>query len=553
MAALQQTLGTPLAMAESPFANATARESGMVSAAAAALQQSPTRYTVSALLFSVLVYLYRRSIPVLDAKEPPLMLPRIPFVGHLIGLIKNQAEYYTDLRNTTEAAIATLPMLGGKTYAIWDPALAQSALRQKTLSFEPFLVDFSQTMLGMKEESYEAFREMPELVAEFFDTLHVTVRGEPLRRMNLNALKYISSRLDGAKGEKQMPMPNLYLWLRELMTSATTTALLGRKNPFLHRPELVDDLWTWENAIPTMLITPYHSVTSAAAFRAREKLQKELARYYAARCDEDDTAAAVTRERAAVLRKYGFPDDEIGKFEAGLLQLATSNTIPTTFWMVANILARPDLVARLREELDPLVRRTQDVAAVNVVALDEASPLLASCYRESIRLSNHALCVRRVVEDTTVSDGRGESYVLKKGSDVHIPGGYTHRAEDVWGANAAEYDADRFANRRGKLSAHAQAEKNKRAAYIPFGGGRHLCPGRNFASAEILGITAALVLAFDMSADGRGCPPRLPPMASTTIMGGASKPERQGEGTSLVMQRRPGWEAVTFEFELVGS
>lgn len=101
MAAVQQTFGTPLAMADSPIvgaANATARESGLLATAVAEFQQSPIRYTVSTLLVTFLIYLYRQSIPELDAKEPPLMLPRIPFIGHLIGLIKNQAEYYTNLQ-----------------------------------------------------------------------------------------------------------------------------------------------------------------------------------------------------------------------------------------------------------------------------------------------------------------------------------------------------------------------------------------------------------------------------------------------------------------------
>lgn len=293
-----------------------------------------------------------------------------------------------------------------------------------------------------------------------------------------------------------------------------------------------------------MLITPWHSVTNASGFQAREKLQKELGRYYAARGDEDETAAAVTRERAAVLRKYGLADSEIGRFEASLLQLATGNTIPTTFWMVAHVLTRPDVVARLRSELDPLVRREpgSDVATLNIAAFDDACPLLVSCYRESIRLSNHALCVRRVMEDTVVSDGRGGSYVLEKGADVQMPAGYTHRAEEVWGANAAEFQADRFVDRL--------ADRAKRAAYIPFGGGRHLCPGRNFASAEILGAAAALVLAFEASGYGGGGAVRLVGMAGSTILGGASKPLRQGEGMGLVLQRRPGWENVSFEFEV---
>ncbi|KAM4064978.1 cytochrome p450 [Hirsutella rhossiliensis] len=558
MAATGQTFGSPLASVDdamSGTANATSAEGGLLSAAVAGFQHAPIRYTLSTLFLTFLFYLYKMSIPEVDGKEPPLMLPRIPFIGHLIGLVRNQSQYYTNLHKKTGAPIATLPMLGGKTYAIWDPALVQSALRQKTLSFEPFAVDFLQTMLGMKEESYNRFREKPEIVVEFFDALHVTVRGEPLHRMNANALNFISSRLDAMKGDGEVRVDNFFLWLREIMTLATTTALLGKKNPLLHDRELIDHLWTWENALPKMLITPWHQVTNADAFRSREKLQKALGEYYSSRGDHDETVAAVTSARSAVLRKHGLPDSEIGRFEASLLQLATGNTIPTTFWMVANVFTRLDIVERLRAELEPLMQRRngdeQDVVSINITRFDEACPLLVSCYRESIRLSNHALCVRRVMEETVISDGRGQSYTLKKGSDVQIPAGFTHRDEDVWGSGAAAYEADRFVGNQARLS--AAAEKRKRSAYIPFGGGKHLCPGRNFAFAEILGASAALILAFDLSADGRGSPVRLPDMATTTIMGGASKPDRLGEGMSLVIKRRPGWEKVKFEFEVVGG
>ena len=302
-----------------------------------------------------------------------------------------------------------------------------------------------------------------------------------------------------------------------------------------------------------MIITPWHSLTQAKAFRSRERLQKALGEYYTTRCDHGETVAAVTKARAAVLRKYGLPDSEIGRFEASLLQLATGNTIPTTFWMMANVFARSNVVDRLRTELERLAvhKEGTDTVTINTAKFEDMCPLLVSCYRESIRLANHALCVRRVIEETVVSDGQGASYVLKKGSDVQIPAGFTHRAESVWGANAGQFEADRFVNRQAKLS--AQAEKTKRAAYIPFGGGKHLCPGRNFAFAEILGTAASFILAFDMSSDGNGAPVALPGMATTTITGGVSKPDKQGEGMSLVIKRRPGWENVKFEFEVVSG
>lgn len=308
-------------------------------------------------------------------------------------------------------------------------------------------------------------------------------------------------------------------------------------------------LRTWENAIPSMLLMPYHSVTNADAYKSREILQKALGDYYAANHDLDDSAAAVTRGRANVLRKYNLPETEIGRFEASLLQLATGNTIPTTFWMIANVFARADIVDRLREELQVVAERKDpksDTVTINITKFEELCPLLVSCYRESIRLSNHALCVRRVMKDTTISDGKGAEYILKEGNDVQMPAGFTHRMESVWGKDVLEYDADRFVNRQAKLS--AQSEKNKRNAYVPFGGGKHLCPGRNFAFAEILGTAAAFVMSFDIKDASGKAPVKLPEMATTTILGGASKPLNQGEGMDVVIRRRPGWEKTKFEF-----
>ncbi|UNI24289.1 hypothetical protein JDV02_010047 [Purpureocillium takamizusanense] len=150
----------------------------------------------------------------------------------LVALLENVVSSANDA-STPEATGVLTPVLAG---------FIQSTLRQKTLSFEPFAVDFLQTMLGMREISYRAFRGNPQPVLEFFDALHVTVRGKPLHRMNANALSYISCRLDAMKGTREIPVENLYLWLRELMTMATTTALMGQSNPLLQDATLVEDL-----------------------------------------------------------------------------------------------------------------------------------------------------------------------------------------------------------------------------------------------------------------------------------------------------------------------
>jgi len=43
---------------------------------------------------AVLLLLGQLLNPRMDAKEPPLVKPTVPWIGHLIGMIRHQAEYF---------------------------------------------------------------------------------------------------------------------------------------------------------------------------------------------------------------------------------------------------------------------------------------------------------------------------------------------------------------------------------------------------------------------------------------------------------------------------
>lgn len=62
----------------------------------------------------------------------------------------------------TPMPICTLPMLNGKVYAITDPVLAQAAFRSKDMSFDPFVIAFTQKMTGLSDEAMEPIKYLPE-------------------------------------------------------------------------------------------------------------------------------------------------------------------------------------------------------------------------------------------------------------------------------------------------------------------------------------------------------------------------------------------------------
>jgi cytochrome P450 len=148
-----------------------------------------------------------------------------------------------------------------------------------------------------------------------------------------------------------------------------------------------------------------------------------------------------------------------------------------------------------------------------------------------------------MMEDLTIKDQDGRSYLLKKGVDVQLPAGVTQRNIIIWGFDADRFRADRFVPLTSKAT---DEDRTCKAAYMPFGGGRHLCPGRNFAFAEIVGCAAVLLLGFDIEATGmrfedmRMCSPRL---SSGTV-----KPVGNGQGLGANIKVREGFANVAWKF-----
>jgi hypothetical protein len=137
-------------------------------------------------------------------------------------------------------------MINSKLYVITDPALVQSAFRNKHLSFEPFMVEFSQRMLGISDETMGPIKNIPadekapSFLREFVREIHAAMMGEHLHKMNACALNQVASTLNSLDVVKS---ESLFLWLRQMLSLATCNALMGDHSPFTDNPNLVDELW----------------------------------------------------------------------------------------------------------------------------------------------------------------------------------------------------------------------------------------------------------------------------------------------------------------------
>lgn len=237
--------------------------------------------------------------------------------------------------------------------------------------------------------------------------------------------------------------------------------------------------------------------------------------------------------------------------ELTMVFAGTNNSVPLLFWIIVNVFARPGVVEKLRAEVQDVVdtvpvedwregtrknggksapRRQANVRAS--LLTDEARcPYLAAIQREALRLCNTTTGFRHAVRDTTLPDGT----VLRAGSTVHIPTSISHRLPEVWGpADPNEFEPGRWIKTTG-----TPGLMKAPAAYFPFGGGKHLCPGRNFAYAENAGLLVTLALGFTITGLA---PETQSPCPIANLMGeGVPKP-RQKAGVRI--RRRQGWEDV---------
>ena len=118
---------------------------------------------------------------------------------------------------------------------------------------------------------------------------------------------------------------------------------------------------------------------------------------------------------------------------------------------------------------------------MDTVKVRDECPLLLSVFQEGLRYFSHGATARLVLEDTMLD----RQYLLKKDALVLMPTSVIHTDQAVWGPPG--FNPRRF------LKAEGGAKRSSAASYRPFGDGNVLRPGRHFAAAEVLTLTAMLV------------------------------------------------------------
>ncbi|KAI6084949.1 putative cytochrome P450 [Hypoxylon rubiginosum] len=424
-----------------------------------------------------------------NSQEPPAAPSSIPLIGHVVGMSRSSFNYYTELSKRIDAPIFTVSLPGQRMYIVTKPELIQQAQKQhRALAFPPIAAKFATTVVGLSKEGQAILTRNLNgdegdhgLSMETYAAMHAALHpGPALDDMNRAMLAEINKSLNelAPVDKKQFGM---FTWLRDNLTLATTRAVYGPQNPFDDK-EIRDAFWEFEGGLMQILVGFLPSITARKPVVARAKVVRAFEEYYNA--GGIDKASAYARNRYEVEVNNKLPAEDIARSSVGGTIALLVNTVPSVFWVLLHLHAYPHLLGQVRDEVDTCTHTDDMTKTINMASLKEQCPLLLSTYQEVLRDRAMGASVREVMEDTQLG-----GFLLKKGAMLQMPSRVIHTDESLWGST--EYNPRRF----------LESEKKNRprdVCFRAFGGGKTLCPGRHFATNEILAMVALWIARFDM-------------------------------------------------------
>ncbi|KAL9061958.1 MAG: hypothetical protein Q9206_000144 [Seirophora lacunosa] len=459
-----------------------------------------------------------------------------PWLGHTLGFVTSKpGAFWTSIQDALPAKTggACRVVLGGQRSHLLFSTVSMAALTQnRALDRHKMSRDVGMSITGSTQYDQDLHtlpyanksRSLDEEI--FNEHLLRTDRVAELTARYMTELRVALT--DGAvPGTEPDQAPVAFqAWLWPLVFQARISTFFGR-GLLDGYPSIPKDYLAYEEGV-TRLLCGYPQWLAPGAYRALNKLLGGLSRWLSATLEvsagkiPDPSGDLAWDERwgSRVIRGYHRNSQSFGQSPrraapalVGFLFALNANTGSATLWTLIHLLdtsaSDPTLLPRVRAEVESV--RELASGTLDVKQLME-KPLLQSVYAEVLRLYVDVTIMRNLKADVTVPIDYGGDDAprvrLLKGDMAVAPSWTVHHDSDAWpGVSPNHFDGERF------LVADEKGEKvfsmgSTRGRWMPYGGGRPMCPGRLFAKQEIMVAVAMVLRMYDFEmvgyADGQG-------------------------------------------------
>ena len=191
-----------------------------------------------------------------------------------------------------------------------------------------------------------------------------------------------------------------------------------------------------------------------------------------------------------------FSDDEVVNHMIFLMMAAHDTTTSSLTTMLYCLARHPEWQERLRAQAQALP--VAHLGFGDLAGCDQTEWVM----KEALRLYPPLTSIPR----KAARDCQFGGFHIPKGTPVGISPIHTHHMPSIW-TKPHEFDPERFSPERAEHRRHAYA-------YLPFGGGAHLCIGQHFADMEVKSVMHQLLRRFRWTVpEGYRMPYQLVPIA----------------------------------------
>ena len=185
--------------------------------------------------------------------------------------------------------------------------------------------------------------------------------------------------------------------------------------------------------------------------------------------------------RAETEDGHRFTDDDVINHMVFLMMAAHDTSTITLCTMFYHLAKNPDWQERLRAESRALGKDKLDFDDL------EQMEGMTLVMKEALRMCAPVPSIPR----KTVKDVVYKSYLIPKGTMISVSPYFTHFMEEYW-KEPYKFDPERFSEERREDKVHPYA-------YVPFGGGAHMCIGLHFADLQVKAILHQVLLNYRWS------------------------------------------------------
>ncbi len=327
----------------------------------------------------------------------------------------------------------------------------------------------------------------PQITHTGFKMLQKDLQGESLHEMSDKTQGKIHDLIE--KQSTEWKEVQLYKWLNDTIITISTTSLIGDDS---NVQGMLTDFRPFDNSV-FLLATKLPRFLLGDAIRKKEKF---LSIFDGSKVNDD--AAKIMRMRYDLFR--GMVDDKgMASLTAAIVFASLTNTINASFWCVYELLRQPAHVRKeLYEEIRTIWPEGESIPHFTYQQLTSL-PKLDAYMDEVTRTHHNVFSVRACVQDIKFEAQDGHTYTIRKGDFLNLVSSHDDREifpepeNLIW---------DRFVNKDDWNLEKFGEPIRLNSAFIPWGGGTSLCPGRHFAKVQIRMYIAIFLCAFDIEKVG---------------------------------------------------